>query len=123
MDPEVSLEVEFGGLKLDNPVIVSSSHFTGYEYPLKKCIEQRPGAIVLWSSWTQKDLKTFTGKTKREDVTMRPSWAEAPGKSNFHNLPSGLGATPEATAEIIVRLKKETDIPMIGSAIAGSIET
>lgn len=119
------LDIEFAGLKLKSPVIVSSGPQTSEERLIRKAAQFGPGAIVIKSNMLEADLaRLFPPKPGKpgEYGCARPKFARA-NKTSYIHCDSGDLYTSEIWAERIRRLKKEIDVPIIASQWGTTIET
>ncbi len=105
----MDLSTEYMGLKLKNPIIVSSSKLTGDITNIKKCADVGAGAIVLKSLFEEQliaDSETLM------DQDMKYFWfPEAIEHINKHSKDYGL----KQVLTLIKEAKAHTDIPIIAS--------
>ncbi|MFH2046810.1 MAG: 4Fe-4S binding protein [Pseudomonadota bacterium] len=114
------LRVKMGSLELENPIIISSGHFTRTGDDIKRCDEFGAGAVVTKSGFLEKEY----------EKVVKPY---APGlfpdaRSAFHSTGDGLltmcGLSPipvEAWAKWFKDNIKEIKTPVIASLMAISI--
>ena len=101
------LTTSYMGLKLRNPIIVSSSDLTKSVSGVIRCYEAGAGAVVLKSIFEEQFLKE--GDLGREGYTIHPEARDY--------LRSGalLDYAPQKISQVIEGAKKETNIPIIAS--------
>jgi len=105
----MDLSTEYMGLKLKNPIIVSSSKLTGDINNIKKCADVGAGAIVLKSLFEEQLL---ADSSRLMDQDMKYFWfPEAIEFINKHAKEFGL----KQNLDLITEAKKYTDIPIISS--------
>lgn len=108
----MNLSTTYMGLKLKNPLIVSSSRLTGDIKTIRQCINAGAGAIVLKSLFEEQirlDAESTLRNTKDSEI--------------YYWFPEAkdqvVGMSVEANLEkylaFIADLKKETDVPIISS--------
>ncbi len=105
----MDLSTEYMGLKLKNPIIVSSSKLTGDIKNIKKCADQGAGAIVLKSLFEE---QLIADSNALMDQDMKYFWfPEAIEHINKHSKAYGL----KQVLELIKEAKAYSDIPIIAS--------
>lgn len=105
----MDLSTTYMGLKLKNPIIVSSSRLTGTIANVKKCAEHGAGAIVLKSLF-EEQLLADPGKLLDQDE--KYFWyPEAVEFINGHAKEQGM----KEYLELIKTAKVETTVPIIAS--------
>lgn len=108
----MELETTYMGLKLKNPLIVSSSRLTGDLKTIRQCINADAGAIVLKSLFEEQirlDAESKLRNTK--DGELYYWFPEAEDQVVDLSLEANL----EKYLDFIGDIKKETDIPIISS--------
>jgi dihydroorotate dehydrogenase (fumarate) len=96
------------GLKLENPLIVSSSSLTGTVDGVIKCAEAGAGAVVLKSLFEEQIRHDLSGTENSDDMTIHPEAVSYISKMGMH-----LG--PEEYIKLIRESKKKVSIPVIAS--------
>ncbi len=105
----MDLSTTYMGLKLKNPIIVSSSRLTGTIANIKKCAECGAGAIVLKSLFEEQLL---SDPEKLLDQDEKYFWyPEAVDFINGHSKEQGI----KEYLELIKTAKAETGLPIIAS--------
>lgn len=105
----MDLSVSYMGLKLRNPLIVSSSRITSTIEDIKKCSDYGAGAIVLKSLFEEQFL---TDKERLIDMDPKYFWyPEAVEFINKHSKEHGV----KNYLKLISEAKRVTDIPIIAS--------
>jgi len=105
----MDLSTEYMGLKLRNPIIVSSSKLTGDINNVKKCADMGAGAIVLKSLFEE---QLIADSNVLMDQDMKYFWfPEAIDHINKHSKEHGL----KQVLEMIREAKRYTDIPIMAS--------
>jgi len=105
----MDLSTEYMGLKLKNPIIVSSSKLTSDITNIKKCADVGAGAIVLKSLFEE---QLIADSNALMDQDMKYFWfPEAIEHINRHSKEYGL----KQILELIKEAKEYTDIPIIAS--------
>lgn len=105
----MDLSTEYMGLKLKNPIIVSSSKLTGDINNIKKCADVGAGAIVLKSLFEE---QLIADSNALMDQDMKYFWfPEAIEHINKHSKEYGL----KQVLELIKEAKAYSDIPIIAS--------
>lgn len=101
------LSTSYMGLKLKNPVIVSSSDLTKDLTAIKKCEDAGAGAVVLKSIFEEQFL--IEGDIPSSEYTIHPE--------SLDYLRGGglLEYAPNAISRLIEKTKKEVGIPLIAS--------
>ena len=101
------LSTFYMGLKLRNPVIVSSSDLTKSAEGILRCSEAGAGAVVLKSIFEEQfqDLKAASGK----------GYGIYPEALDYLREGGLLEYAPQTISDMIVKVKKELDIPVIAS--------
>lgn len=105
----MDLSTEYMGIKIKNPIIVSSSRITGEIEKIKKCADVGAGAVVLKSLFEEQllaDSETLM------DQDIKYFWfPEAIEHINKHSKESGV----KEMLETIKEIKDYSDIPVISS--------
>jgi len=105
----MDLSTEYMGLKLKNPIIVSSSKLTGDIKNIKKCADVGAGAIVLKSLFEE---QLIADSNLLMDQDMKYFWfPEAIDHINKHSKERGL----QQILKLIKEAKEHSDIPIIAS--------
>lgn len=105
----MDLSTEYMGLKLKNPIIVSSSKLTGDIKNIKKCADVGAGAIVLKSLFEE---QLIADSNLLMDQDIKYFWfPEAIEHINKHSKERGL----QQMLSLIHEAKAHTDIPIIAS--------
>ncbi len=105
----MDLSTTYMGLKLKNPIIISSSRLTGTIANVKKCAEHGAGAIVLKSLFEEQLL---ADPEKLLDQDEKYFWyPEAVDFINGHSKEQGM----KEYLELIKTAKAETALPIIAS--------
>jgi len=105
----MDLSTTYMGLKLKNPIIVSSSRLTGSIENIKKCAEHGAGAVVLKSLF-EEQLLADPGKLLDQDE--KYFWyPEAVDYINGHSKEQGV----KEYLDLIKAAKTDTEIPIIAS--------
>ena len=105
----MDLSTEYMGLKLKNPIIVSSSKLTSEIDNIKKCADQGAGAIVLKSLFEE---QLIADSNSLMDQDIKYFWfPEAIEHINRHSKEYGL----KQILELIRQAKDYTDIPIMAS--------
>ncbi len=105
----MDLSTEYMGIKLKNPIMVSSSKLTGDFINIKKCSDVGAGAIVLKSLFEE---QLIADSNALMDQDMKYFWfPEAIEHINKHSKEYGL----KQVLELIKEVKAYTDIPLIAS--------
>lgn len=105
----MDLSTSFMGLKLKNPIIVSSSKLTSEIENIKKCADQGAGAVVLKSVFEE---QLIADSDLLMDQDIKYFWfPEAIEHINKHSKEYGL----KQVLALIGETKKYTDIPVIAS--------
>ncbi len=105
----MDLSTEYMGLKLKNPIIVSSSKLTGDIKNIKKCADVGAGAIVIKSLFEE---QLIADSEALMDQDMKYFWfPEAIEHINKHSKDYGL----KQVLALIKEAKAYTDIPIIAS--------
>lgn len=105
----MDLSTTYLGLKLKNPIIISSSRLTGSLENIKKCAEHGAGAIVLKSLF-EEQLLADPGKLLDQDE--KYFWfPEAVEFINEHSKEQGM----KEYLELIKAAKSEVEIPIFAS--------
>lgn len=104
-----SLSVEYLGLRLSSPIVVSSGPLTKSVESLKKCEEYGAGAVVLKSIFEEQILKEADAAVSESEEYLTHAGAET--------YMAGLAADYyiERYADLIKSAKKELSIPVIAS--------
>ncbi len=105
------LQVNYGGLKLANPIIVASAGITGSKERVLRCAENGAGAVVLKTCF-QEELHAKS-PTPRFEIIRRKlgRYTSTTLYSYEQGYEHGLGSY----LEMIRDLKRETDMPIIAS--------
>ncbi|MBN2175553.1 MAG: dihydroorotate dehydrogenase-like protein [Bacteroidales bacterium] len=105
----MDLSTEYMGLKLKNPIIVSSSKLTSELDTIKKCADVGAGAIVLKSLFEE---QLIADSSALMDQDIKYFWfPEAIEHINKHSKEHGL----KQVLDLIKKTKDHTDIPIIAS--------
>ncbi len=105
----MDLSTSYMGLKLRNPLIVSSSRITSTVEDIKKCADYGAGAIVLKSLFEEQFL---ANKERLEDQDLKYFWfPEAVEFISQHSKEHGI----KGYLKLIQGAKQVTDIPIIAS--------
>jgi dihydroorotate dehydrogenase (fumarate) len=105
----MNLSTEYMGLKMKNPIIVSSSKLTDDIANIRKCADVGAGAIVLKSLFEEQLLADSNALM---DQDIKYFWfPEAIEYINKHSKEHGL----KQVLELIKQAKNYTDIPIIAS--------
>ncbi len=105
----MNLSTEYMGLKLKNPIIVSSSKLTDDISTIRKCADVGAGAIVLKSLFEEQLLADSSALM---DQDIKYFWfPEAIEYINKHSKEHGL----KQVLELIKKTKEYSDIPVIAS--------
>jgi len=105
----MDLSTEYMGLKLKNPIIVSSSKLTGDINNIKKCVDVGAGAIVIKSLFEE---QLIADSNALMDQDIKYFWfPEAIEHINKHSKEHGL----KQVLNLIKSSKNYTDIPIIAS--------
>lgn len=105
----MDLSTEYMGLKLKNPIIVSSSKLTGDINNIKKCADVGAGAIILKSLFEE---QLIADSNALMDQDIKYFWfPEAIEYINKHSKEYGL----KQVLELIKKAKAYTDIPVLSS--------
>ena len=105
----MDLSTEYAGLKLRNPLIVSSSKITANVNNIKKCAGMGAGAIVLKSVFEEQIMDSIQEKVNKDDMYFWYPEAEEHVKS----LSAGQGV--REYIGLIKEAKSAVDIPVIAS--------
>ncbi|MFC2160748.1 dihydroorotate dehydrogenase-like protein [Acidobacteriota bacterium] len=101
------LATEYMGLRLRNPIIVSSSDMTRSTAGIKKCADAGAGAIVLKSIFEEQFL--VKGEIPEEGQFIHPEALD------YLRTGGLLEYAPQKICKTIEDAKKEVDIPLIAS--------
>jgi dihydroorotate dehydrogenase (fumarate) len=105
----MDLSVTYMGLKLRNPLIVSSSRITSTAEDIKKCADYGAGAIVLKSLFEEQFL---ADSTRLMDMDPKYFWyPEAVEFINQHSKEHGI----KGYLKLISDAKYQTNVPIIAS--------
>ncbi len=105
----MNLSTEYMGLKLKNPIIVSSSKITDEIIDIKKCIDVGAGAIVLKSLFEE---QMVANSEVLMDQDIKYFWfPEAIEQINKYSKEYGLNKV----LELISQIKDYSDVPVIAS--------
>jgi dihydroorotate dehydrogenase (fumarate) len=105
----MDLSVSYMGLKLRNPLIVSSSRITSTIEDIQKCADYGAGAIVLKSLFEEQFL---ADKNRLMDMDPKYFWyPEAVDYINQHSMDFGISNY----LKLISDSKRQTDVPIIAS--------
>lgn len=102
-----NLTTSYMGLKLPNPIIISSSDLTKTSSGIRKCAESGAGAVVLKSIFEEQFLveeDSLKGKS-----TLHPEAMDYLRKGGL------LEYAPQQVCRMIEEVKKELEIPVIAS--------
>ena len=102
-----NLSVEYLGLRLANPLIVSSSGLTSSAAQIRKCAEAGAGAVVMKS--------IFEEDIRRRDNTFQDTLMSHPELADYLNAEVGLRYGPREYCEEIRKAKDQVAIPVIAS--------
>lgn len=102
------LSVEYMGIPLKNPIVVSSSNLTGTAAGVEKCAKAGAGAIVLKSLFEEQIEAEIEPEQDQSDVSVHPEAEE-------YIREMGMRLGPKAYLDLIGHAKKATDIPVIAS--------
>ena len=103
------LSTTYMGLKLKNPIIVSSSRITNNVKNIKKCAKWGAGAVVLKSLFEEQLLIDESKLMDQDDLYFW--YPEAVNFINDHTKEHGLNEY----LVLIREAKAQTEIPIIGS--------
>jgi len=116
------LRVQFAGLKLENPLIVSSGPATQYESYIRRAAEMNPGAIVIKSGGLEREQSKMTKPTTPGHFPgFRPMYSRA-GRDSYVFTAAFSYDSCEIMAEMVKRLKKDLKVPVIASSIESTID-
>lgn len=101
------LSTSYMGLKLRNPVIVSSSDLTKSVSAVKKCADAGAGAVVLKSIFEEQFL--IEGDIPKSEYTVHPEALD------YMRSGSLLEYAPQTLTRLIEGAKQSVDIPVIAS--------
>lgn len=105
----MDLSTDYMGLKLRNPLIVSSSRITNNIEEIKRCADHGAGAIVLKSLFEEQFL---TDSNRLMDQDEKYFWyPEAIEFINQHSKEHGI----KGYLKLIRESKEQTDVPIIAS--------
>ncbi|HPM93218.1 MAG TPA: diguanylate cyclase, partial [Bacteroidales bacterium] len=105
----MDLSTSYMGLKLRNPLIVSSSRITSTVDDVKKCADNGAGAIVLKSLFEEQFL---ADSNRLMDQDQKYFWfPEAIDFINQHSREHGI----KGYLKLIKGAKANTDVPIIAS--------
>jgi dihydroorotate dehydrogenase/NAD-dependent dihydropyrimidine dehydrogenase PreA subunit len=102
----VSLEVEFAGLKLKNPVIAASAPPTETFDNIMKCVEAGVGAVVTKTSANFDSSKFILGG-RRTYINNQGVWAQGTFRHETLTLKEGI--------DLVRRVVSAVDVPIIAS--------
>lgn len=110
------LSVNFAGLKLKNPLMVSAGPVTGNIEMIKKLVDAGIGTLVTKSSYTKREYEKWVG---RKDIfPYKPVYKYQKLKDGtLFSLPSQSDVPISGVAKRIEKMKKQLDIPIIGSIL------
>ena len=100
--------VPYMGLRLNNPIIVSSSSLTGTPEGVIKAAEAGAGAVVLKSLFEEQVSAELEQGTQGGDEFSHP-------EANEYLSGLGMQLGPQGYLDLISRAKKETSIPIFAS--------
>jgi len=106
----MELTTTYMGLKLKNPLIVSSSKLTGSIGSIKKCVEQGAGAIVLKSVF-EEQIRADAASTVVHSNNMYYWFPEA----KDHILDLSIDTKLDNYLKFVSDVKMEIDVPVIAS--------
>ena len=101
------LTTSYMGLKLRNPVVVSSSGLTKSAKGILRCYEAGAGAVVLKSIF-EEQFRELAGVSEQE-------YGIYPEAMDYLRKGGLLEYAPQAICDMIENVKKELDIPVIAS--------
>ncbi len=101
------LSTSYMGLKLRNPIIVSSSDLTKTSEGILRCYEAGAGAVVLKSIFEEQFQEL--GKISEKEYGIYPEALD------YFRSGGLLEYAPQTVSEVIGKVKKEMDIPVIAS--------
>ena len=104
-----SLATNYMGLRLDNPLVVSSSGITGQTSGIERCADAGAGAVVLKSMFEE----LIVAASKKLDETVVASGEGRPEIYDYLDLGMSLGPLPYL--EFIEKVRKQVAIPVIAS--------
>ncbi|HUX11969.1 MAG TPA: dihydroorotate dehydrogenase-like protein [Spirochaetia bacterium] len=102
------LSTSYLGLKLKNPLIVSSSSMTQSLNGVKKCAEHGAAAVVLKSLFEEQIEVEVDAQEKEADVSIHPEAQE-------YVRQMGMRLGPNSYLDLIRESKSSVDIPIIAS--------
>jgi len=103
----VELSTSYMGLKLRNPIIVSSSDLTKTSEGILRCYEAGAGAVVLKSIF-EEQFQELGGVSEQE-------YGIYPEALDYFRSGGLLEYAPQTVSDVIEKVKKELDIPVIAS--------
>lgn len=101
------LSTSYMGLKLRNPIIVSSSDLTKTSEGILRCYEEGAGAVVLKSIF-EEQFQEIGGVSEKE-------YGIYPEALDYFRSGGLLEYAPQTVCDVIEKVKKELDIPVIAS--------
>ncbi len=104
-----SLATTYMGLRLDNPLVVSSSGITGQVSGIERCADAGAGAVVLKSMFEE----LIIAASKNLDETVVASGEGRPEIYDYLDLGMSFGPLPYL--EFIEKVRKHVAIPVIAS--------
>jgi len=105
----MDMTVDYMGLRLSNPLIVSACSITGTLEGVTKCAEHKPGAIVLRSLFEEQILQAIEQQLMKDDSYF---WYPQAGEY-VKDISSDQGAA--GYLKLIERSVHMTDLPIIAS--------
>lgn len=106
----MDISTTYMGLKLKNPLIVSSSKLTGNLDSIKECVKHGAGAIVLKSVF-EEQIRSDAESTVDHSNDMYYWFPEA--KDHIMNL--SVDTKLDSYLKFVSEVKKEIDVPVISS--------
>jgi len=103
-----NLAVNYMGLKMKNPIIVSSSSMTQTATGVKKCADNGAGAVVLKSLFEEQIVAEIGSADEGEETSPHPEARE-------YIEQMGMRLGPSAYLDLIRESKSTTDVPIIAS--------
>jgi len=115
------LHVEFAGLTLRSPIMVTAGPCTRTVKQIQKLADAGAGAIVTKSTFLEHEYEEVTKPyAPHRFPDCRPKYVKAENETYVYV--AGLGEVPaEVWAESLTELKRTTDIPIIASQIATTL--
>lgn len=101
------LSTSYMGLKLRNPIIVSSSDLTKTPEGIRRCFDAGAGAVVLKSIF-EEQFQELRGVSEKE-------YGIYPEALDYFRSGGLLEYAPQTVSDVIEKVKKDVDIPVIAS--------